>query len=70
MVCEKPFTPTFKEADDLVKIATKQNKLLAVYQSMSSYPSQHYLDMDLSDTYSPTIRPPLGRRLRHALQAG
>ena len=35
MICEKPFTPTFKEADDLVTIAKKQNKLLAVYQSMS-----------------------------------
>ncbi|KAJ5184006.1 hypothetical protein N7492_001622 [Penicillium capsulatum] len=33
VVCEKPFTPTFKEADDLVKIATKQNKFIAVYQN-------------------------------------
>jgi predicted dehydrogenase len=33
VVCEKPFTPTFKEADELVAIANKQNKLLAVYQN-------------------------------------
>jgi hypothetical protein len=40
VVCEKPFTPTFKEAEELVTIANKQNKLLAVYQSTSSYLSQ------------------------------
>lgn len=40
VVCEKPFTPTFKEAEELVAIANKQNKLLAVYQSTSSYLSQ------------------------------
>ncbi|KAJ5908356.1 hypothetical protein N7495_001038 [Penicillium taxi] len=33
VVCEKPFTPTYKEAADLVSIAKKQNKLLAVYQN-------------------------------------
>ncbi|KAJ5586427.1 hypothetical protein N7450_006214 [Penicillium hetheringtonii] len=33
VVCEKPFTPTFKEAADLVSIAEKQKKQLAVYQN-------------------------------------
>ncbi|KAL3471266.1 hypothetical protein BJX99DRAFT_237917 [Aspergillus californicus] len=33
VICEKPFTPTAKEADDLVAIAKKQNKFLAVYQN-------------------------------------
>lgn len=36
VVCEKPFTPTHKEAEGLVAIAKKQNKHLAVYQSTSS----------------------------------
>lgn len=34
VVCEKPFTPTTQEADDLVAIAKKNNKQLAVFQSM------------------------------------
>lgn len=34
VVCEKPFTPTSKEADELNAIAKKNNKFLAVYQSM------------------------------------
>lgn len=38
VVCEKPFTPTSKEADELVSIANKQDKLLAVYQSTSTFP--------------------------------
>ncbi|BAE62016.1 putative dehydrogenase [Aspergillus flavus] len=33
VVCEKPFTPTTQEADELVALAEKQNKLLAVYQN-------------------------------------
>ncbi|KAL2820548.1 hypothetical protein BDW59DRAFT_150677 [Aspergillus cavernicola] len=33
VICEKPFTPTAKEADDLVAIAKKANKFLAVYQN-------------------------------------
>ncbi|KAJ5833602.1 hypothetical protein N7474_001913 [Penicillium riverlandense] len=33
VVCEKPFTPTSKEADELVALANKQNKLLAVFQN-------------------------------------
>ncbi|KKK23096.1 NAD binding Rossmann fold oxidoreductase [Aspergillus ochraceoroseus] len=33
VVCEKPFTPTSKEADELVALAQKNNKLLAVYQN-------------------------------------
>ncbi|KKA21430.1 NAD binding Rossmann fold oxidoreductase [Rasamsonia emersonii CBS 393.64] len=33
VVVEKPFTPTHKEADELVALAKKQNKLLAVYQN-------------------------------------
>jgi predicted dehydrogenase len=33
VVVEKPFTATHKEADELVALAKKQNKLLAVYQS-------------------------------------
>lgn len=33
VVCEKPFTPTSQEADELNAIAKKNNKLLAVYQS-------------------------------------
>ncbi|PWY85847.1 NAD(P)-binding protein [Aspergillus sclerotioniger CBS 115572] len=33
VVCEKPFTPTSQEADELVALASKQNKLLAVYQN-------------------------------------
>ncbi|KAB8237567.1 hypothetical protein BDV23DRAFT_150029 [Aspergillus alliaceus] len=33
VVCEKPFTPTTREADELVALAKKQNKLLAVYQN-------------------------------------
>lgn len=33
VVVEKPFTPTSKEAQELVALAKKQNKHLAVYQS-------------------------------------
>ncbi|EAW12594.1 putative NAD binding Rossmann fold oxidoreductase [Aspergillus clavatus NRRL 1] len=33
VVCEKPFTPTSQEADELVTIAQQQNKLLAVFQN-------------------------------------
>ncbi|KAF9891024.1 hypothetical protein FE257_005281 [Aspergillus nanangensis] len=33
VICEKPFTPTSQEADDLVKLAEKQKKLLAIYQN-------------------------------------
>ncbi|CDM35908.1 hypothetical protein DTO013E5_5421 [Penicillium roqueforti] len=33
VVCEKPFTPTSKEADELVALAKKNNKQLAVYQN-------------------------------------
>lgn len=33
VICEKPFTPTSQEADELVNISKKQNKLLAVYQN-------------------------------------
>ncbi|KAF4206908.1 hypothetical protein CNMCM8927_004243 [Aspergillus lentulus] len=33
VVCEKPFTPTSQEANDLVTLAQQQNKLLAVYQN-------------------------------------
>lgn len=36
VVCEKPFTPTSKEAEELNAIAEKNGKLLAVYQSMPS----------------------------------
>lgn len=35
VICEKPFTPTFQEADELVALSKKHNKLLAVYQSTS-----------------------------------
>lgn len=38
VVCEKPFTPTSQEADELVALADKQKKLLAVYQSKSHAP--------------------------------
>ncbi|KAL4980150.1 hypothetical protein BDW66DRAFT_125741 [Aspergillus desertorum] len=33
VICEKPFTPTYREAAELVEIAKKQNKFLAVYQN-------------------------------------
>ena len=33
VVCEKPFVPTSKEADELAKIAQKNGKLLTVYQN-------------------------------------
>lgn len=33
VVVEKPFVPTYKEAEELVALADKQNKLLAVYQN-------------------------------------
>ena len=33
MVVEKPFTPTSIEADELVSLANKQNRLLTVYQN-------------------------------------
>lgn len=33
VVVEKPFVPTYKEAEELVGFAQKHNKLLAVYQS-------------------------------------
>ncbi|KAJ5775483.1 uncharacterized protein N7511_000494 [Penicillium nucicola] len=33
VVCEKPFTPTTQEADELVAIAKKNNKQLAVFQN-------------------------------------
>lgn len=33
VVCEKPFTPTSKEAEELVALAKKQDKVLAVYQN-------------------------------------
>jgi predicted dehydrogenase len=36
VICEKPFTPTYKEAAELVDLAKKQNKFLAVYQSTQS----------------------------------
>ncbi|CAG7917260.1 unnamed protein product [Penicillium olsonii] len=33
VVVEKPFTPTYEEARELVELAKKQNRLLTVYQS-------------------------------------
>ncbi|EAL91896.1 hypothetical protein KXX16_009345 [Aspergillus fumigatus] len=33
VVCEKPFTPTSEEANDLVTLAQQRNRLLAVYQN-------------------------------------
>ncbi|KAE8356150.1 hypothetical protein BDV28DRAFT_127734 [Aspergillus coremiiformis] len=33
VVSEKPFTPTTQEADELIALSKKQNKLLAVYQN-------------------------------------
>ncbi|KAJ5856109.1 dehydrogenase [Penicillium soppii] len=33
VVVEKPFTPTYEEAQELVELAKKQNRLLTVYQS-------------------------------------
>ncbi|KAJ5360280.1 hypothetical protein N7517_009471 [Penicillium concentricum] len=33
VVCEKPFTPTTQEADDLITISKKNNKQLAVFQN-------------------------------------
>lgn len=42
VVCEKPFTPTTQEADELVAIAKKNNKQLAVFQSMFHRPTYHY----------------------------
>ncbi|EED12943.1 NAD binding Rossmann fold oxidoreductase, putative [Talaromyces stipitatus ATCC 10500] len=33
VVVEKPFVPTYKEAEELVAVAQKNNKLLAVYQN-------------------------------------
>lgn len=33
VVVEKPFTPTKKEADELIELAKTQDKLLTVYQS-------------------------------------
>ncbi|OGE56888.1 hypothetical protein PENARI_c002G01717 [Penicillium arizonense] len=33
VVCEKPFTPTTQEADELIAIAKKNNKQLAVFQN-------------------------------------
>ena len=33
VIVEKPFTPTSKEADELVALAKKHNKLLTVYQN-------------------------------------
>ena len=33
VLVEKPFVPTFGEADELVSIAEKHGKLLTVYQS-------------------------------------
>lgn len=33
VLVEKPFTPTTKEADELMELAKTQNKLLTVYQS-------------------------------------
>ncbi|KAJ5318863.1 hypothetical protein MYU51_012697 [Penicillium brevicompactum] len=33
VVVEKPFTPTYKEAQELVELAKMQNRLLTVYQS-------------------------------------
>ncbi|CAG8217231.1 unnamed protein product [Penicillium salamii] len=33
VVVEKPFTPTYEEAQELVQLAKKQNRLLTVYQS-------------------------------------
>jgi len=32
VVCDKPFTPTMQEAEDLVQMATKRGRLLTVYQ--------------------------------------
>ncbi|KAL8869846.1 MAG: hypothetical protein Q9174_003958, partial [Haloplaca sp. 1 TL-2023] len=33
VIVEKPFVPTFKEADELIELAKKTGKLLTVYQS-------------------------------------
>jgi predicted dehydrogenase len=37
VVVEKPFVPTHKEAEELVGFAQKYNKLLAVYQSETTF---------------------------------
>lgn len=34
VVVEKPFTPTYQEAQKLIDLAKKQSRLLTVYQSM------------------------------------
>lgn len=34
MIVEKPFTPTSAEADELLKIAKDEQRLLTVYHSM------------------------------------
>jgi predicted dehydrogenase len=43
VVCEKPFTPTTQEADELIAIAKKNNKQLAVFQSTSYQPNPNQL---------------------------
>lgn len=43
VVCEKPFTPTTQEADELIAIAKKNNKQLAVFQSTSHQPNPNQL---------------------------
>jgi predicted dehydrogenase len=48
VVCEKPFTPTTQEADELVAIAKKNNKQLAVFQSTS--PPTHPLPLHTNIT--------------------
>ena len=40
VVVEKPFTPTSKEAYELIAIAKEEKRLLTVYQSTSTHPSE------------------------------
>ena len=35
VLCEKPFTPTAKEAHELVTLAQKHKRVLSIFQSMS-----------------------------------
>lgn len=59
-MCEKPFTPTSKEADELVSLAKTNGKHLAVYQSTSTVDPYTYTQSRGPENTNK--RPPIDRR--------
>lgn len=46
VIVEKPFTPTYQESEELIKLAKQKNLLLSVYQSWLSPFSITHLDIE------------------------